>query len=192
MDLLISLIFCWKPCRSCHKGNKKKYYFFLKSITNQDIKFEYLPVFPRACCTENWDDVVASVELEDVGICNKGVGKGVGDGVGGGVGDGVGEGVGVGVGDGVGEGVGEGVGDGVGEGVGDGVGEGVGDGVGEGVGEGVGDGVGTALHWQYETLLQSVMRLLSKSLQIPKNKKKINKNNQILVQYQSNIGRLFI
>ena len=43
----------------------------------------------------------------------------------------------------------------------------------------VGIGVRIALHWQFETLLQSFMRLLSKSLNIPKTKKKVNlKNNQ--------------
>ena len=63
--------------------------------------------------------------------------------------------------------------DGVGFGVDDdGVGEDVGEGVGDGVGEGVGEGVGTALHWHFETLLQSVMRLLSKSLQIPNKQEK--------------------
>ena len=77
--------------------------------------------------------------------------------------------------EGVGKGVGEafgvdlGVGDGVGEGVGDGVGAGVGDGVGAGVGDGVG-----ALHLHNVALLQSVMRLLSKSLNISKTKKKVN------------------
>ena len=51
-------------------------------------------------------------------------------------------------------------------GVGDGVGDGVGAGVGDGVGEGVGGGEGTAVHWQSETPLQSVIRLFCKSLHI--------------------------
>ena len=64
------------------------------------------------------------------------------------------------------EGVGEGVDEGVGKDVGDGVGNGVGVGVGVGVGDGVGDGVGTALQLHFETLLQSIMVLLLKSLHI--------------------------
>ena len=50
----------------------------------------------------------------------------------------------------------------------EGVGEGIGEGVNEGVGKGVGEGVG-AVQLHLETLLQSVMVLLSKSLQLKKN-----------------------
>ena len=50
--------------------------------------------------------------------------------------------------------------------------EGVGEGFGEPVDEGVGEEGATAVHWQFETLLQSVMRLLSKSLQIPNKQEK--------------------
>ena len=63
------------------------------------------------------------------------------------------------------KGVDEGIGKGVDEGVGKEVDEGVGDGVGDGVGEGVGEGVGT-IQMHLETLLQSVMVLLPKSLHI--------------------------
>ena len=66
------------------------------------------------------------------------------------------------------KGVDKGGDEGVGEGIGEGVDEGVGKGVDEGVGKRVGGGVGTVqLH--LETLLQSVMVLLSKSLQLKKN-----------------------
>ena len=71
-----------------------------------------------------------------------------------------------------------GIDEGVGEGVDEGVGKG-GGGDGVGVGDGVGDGVGTALQLHFETLLQSIMVLLLKSLHFSKTEN-INEEQSLL------------